>query len=69
MTIWEHFEDLVLEYMEARVSELLTQGDVSPTPRLIARVREDAAWHGERAIARFQARDVGEIPRKMYGNH
>ena len=55
MSIWEHFESLVLEFMEDRVSELLTQGDVSPTPRLIAHVRETAAWSAERAVARFQA--------------
>jgi hypothetical protein len=29
MSIWQRFEDLVLEYMESRVSELLDQGDVT----------------------------------------
>jgi hypothetical protein len=60
-TIWEHFESLVLQFLEDRTSELLTQGDVAPSPKLIATVRSDAAWSAERAIARFQA---GEIPQK-----
>jgi hypothetical protein len=55
MAIWDRFEDLVLEFMEARVSELLAQGDVNPSPKLIARVREDAAFHADLAVARFQA--------------
>lgn len=55
MTIWEHFEAVVLQFLEDRTSELLTQGDVAPDPKLIARVREDAAWAAERAIARFRA--------------
>jgi hypothetical protein len=58
MTVWEHFESLVLEFMEARTSELLTQGDVASDPKLIARIRADAAWSAERAVMRFQAREV-----------
>jgi hypothetical protein len=54
-TIWGHFESLVLEFLEDRTSELLSQGDVARSPMIIARVREDAAWAAERAIARFQA--------------
>jgi len=57
MAIWDRFEDLVLEFMESRVSELLDQGDVAPSPKVIAHVRETAAWAGERAIARFQAEE------------
>jgi hypothetical protein len=57
MTIWEHFESLVLQFLEDRTSELLTQGDVAPSPRLIATVRSDAAWAAEKAIARFMARE------------
>jgi hypothetical protein len=55
MSLWTRFEDLVLEYMEARVAEMLEQGDVNPTPRLIANVREAAAFHADLAVARFQA--------------
>jgi hypothetical protein len=55
MAIWDHFESLVLEFMEARVAELLNQGDVVATPELVARVRGDAVWAAERAIARFKA--------------
>jgi hypothetical protein len=58
-TIWEHFESLILEYMEARVSELLAQGDVAPTSKLIANVRADAAWAAERA--EFDKRAVGIV--------
>jgi hypothetical protein len=68
MSIWEHFESLVLEFMEDRVSELLTQGDVLPTPRLIAHVRETAAWSAERAIARFQAGNGVQKPGKKHIN-
>jgi hypothetical protein len=50
-TIWEHFESLIVEYLESRIAEILTQGDVAPSPKLIANVREAA----ERAVARFQA--------------
>jgi hypothetical protein len=32
MAIWDRFKDLVLEFMEARVSELLDQGDVTSSP-------------------------------------
>jgi hypothetical protein len=59
-TIWEHFENLTLQFLEDRTSELLSQGDVKPSRQLTARVREDAAWAAERAVARFQAADVGE---------
>jgi hypothetical protein len=58
MSIWSKYEDLVLEFMESRVSELLDQGDVT-SPKVIAHVRETAAWAAERAIARFQAQDCG----------
>jgi hypothetical protein len=54
MSIWSKYEDLVLEFMESRVSELLDQGDVI-SPNVIAHVRETAAWAAERAVARFQA--------------
>jgi hypothetical protein len=54
-SIWQKFEDLTLQFLEARVSELLTQGDVAPDPRLIARIRADAAYSADRAVARFQA--------------
>jgi hypothetical protein len=57
-TIWERFESLVLQFLEDRTSELLTQGDVAPDPKLVARVREDAAWSASRAVARFQAKNV-----------
>jgi hypothetical protein len=58
-TIWEHFESLVLQFLEDRTSELLTQCDVAPDPRLVARIRQDAAWAAERAVARFQAENSG----------
>jgi hypothetical protein len=61
-TIWEHFESLVLQFLEDRTSELLTQGDMAPDPKLIARVREDAAWSASRAVARFQANNSGGKP-------
>jgi hypothetical protein len=54
MSLWAGFEDLVLEYMEARVAEMLDRGDVT-SPKVIAHVRETAAWAAERAVARFQA--------------
>jgi hypothetical protein len=50
-TVWEHFESLVLQFLEDRTSELLTQGDVAPSPKLVAIVRADAAWAAERAGA------------------
>jgi hypothetical protein len=59
MSIWARFEDLVLEYMEARVTEMLDQGDVT-SPKVIARVREDAAWSASRAVVRFQAKEINE---------
>jgi hypothetical protein len=68
-TIWEHFESLVLEFMEARVAELLTQGDVVATPELVARVRDDAVLAAERAIARFQAGNGVQKPGGRRGNH
>ena len=68
MSIWEKFEDLTLEFMERRVTELLTQGDVTASPKLIATVREDAVWAATRAIARFQAGNVGENLRKKHIN-
>jgi hypothetical protein len=58
MAVWSKFEDLILEFMEARVSELLDQGDVT-SPKVIAHVRETAAWAAERAVARFQAENSG----------
>jgi|HubBroStandDraft_6_1064221.scaffolds.fasta_scaffold1243292_2 hypothetical protein len=67
MSLWQKYEDLVLEFMESRVSELLDQGDVT-SPKVIANVRETAAWAAERAVARFQARDVGENLRKNHIN-
>jgi hypothetical protein len=68
MSLWARFEDLVLEYMEARVAEMLDQGDVT-SPKVIARVREDAAWSASRAGARFQAKNVGGNPAKKRENH
>ena len=67
MAIWDHFESLVLEFMEARVAELLNRGDVSP--KVTAHVRQTAAWAAERAIARFQAANVGENLRKTRVSH
>jgi hypothetical protein len=58
MSIWSKYEDSVLGFMEARVAELLEQGDVAPDPRLIARIRTDAAWAAERAVTRFAAKEV-----------
>ena len=66
MTIWDRFESLILEFMEARVAELLSQGDVVATPELVARVRGDAVWAAERAVARFQAADVVQNPLKRH---
>jgi hypothetical protein len=54
-TVWEHFESLVLQFLEDRTCELLTQGDVASDPKLIARIRESAAWAADRAVARFIA--------------
>jgi hypothetical protein len=54
MGFWGRFEDLLLDFMEARVAELLEQGGVT-SPKAIAHVRETAAWAAEQAIARFQA--------------
>lgn len=70
MTIWEHFESLVLEFLEDRTLELLTQGDVNVAdPRLVARIREDAAWAAERAVARFHAANGVKNPVKRAKNH
>jgi hypothetical protein len=69
MSIWEKYEDLVLEFMERRVAELLTQGDVVTSPKVIANVRETAAWAAERAIARFQAENGVKNPGKRAQNH
>jgi hypothetical protein len=66
MAIWDHFESLVLEFMEARVAELLNQGDVVAAPKLVARVRDDAVWAAEKAIARFQAGNCGGNLRKKH---
>jgi hypothetical protein len=68
MAVWDRFESLVLEYMESRVSEMLDQGDVT-SPKVIAHVRETAAWAAERAIARFQAGNGVNNPWKKHGNH
>jgi hypothetical protein len=65
MGFWGRFEDLILDFMEARVSELLDQGDVT-SPKAIAHVRETAAWAAEQAIARFQA---GSGARKLGARH
>ena len=67
MSLWEKFEDLTLEFLERRVAELLDQGDVT-SPKVIANVRETAAWAAERAIVRFQAGNVGENLRKKHIN-
>jgi hypothetical protein len=69
MALWDRFENLVLEYMEDRVRELLTQGDVTLSPKVIAHVRETAAWAAEKAIARFQAREGVENLRQSRGSH
>jgi predicted phage gp36 major capsid-like protein len=68
MAIWDRFEDLVLEFMENRVSEMLDQGDVA-SPKVIAHVRETAAWAAERAVARFQAGNGVQKPGKKAQNH
>jgi hypothetical protein len=60
MAIWDRFEDLVLEFMERRVSELLEQGDVT-SPKVIANVRETAAWAAERAVARSDGECGGKL--------
>jgi len=64
MAIWDRFESLILEFMEARIAELLSQGDVVATPELVARVRGDAVWAAQRAIARFQAGSGVNKPRE-----
>jgi hypothetical protein len=68
-TVWEHFESLVLQFLEDRTSELLTQGDVAQNPKLIATVRADAAWAAERAILRFQAGNGVEKRGKRHESH
>ena len=67
MSLWQKYEDLVLEFMESRVSELLDQGDVT-SPKVIANVRETAAWAAERAVARFQAGNGVNNPLKKHIN-
>jgi hypothetical protein len=69
MSLWARFEDLVLEYMEARMTEMLEQGDVNPTPGLIANVRDAAAFHAERAVARFQAAEGVQNRGKRLESH
>ena len=69
MAIWDRFESLILEFMEARVAELLSQGDVVATPALVARVRGDAVWAAKRAIARFQAGNGVKNPGERAQNH
>jgi hypothetical protein len=69
MAIWDRFESLILEFLERRVTELLTQGDVAPSPNLIATVREDAVWAATRAVARFQAGNGVNNLRKRAQNH
>jgi hypothetical protein len=68
MSLWEKFEDLTLEFLERRVAELLDQGDVT-SPKVIAHVRETAAWAAERAIARFQAGNGVQKLEKRAQNH
>jgi hypothetical protein len=68
MGLWDRFEDLVLEYMESRVSEMLDQGGVT-SPKVIAHVRETAAWTAERAIVRFQAENGVKKPRERHGTN
>jgi hypothetical protein len=43
MSLWQKYEDLVLEFMESRVAEILDQGAID-SPKVIANVRETAAW-------------------------
>ena len=69
MAIWDHFESLVLQFLEDRTSELLTQGDVSPDPRLVARIREDAAFHAASGVARFRANNGAEKAGESAKNH
>jgi hypothetical protein len=66
--MWKRFEDLILEYMEHRVAELLDQGAIV-SPKVIAHVRETAAWAAEKAIARFQAGNGVRNPGGRHGNH
>ncbi len=66
MCLWEKFEDLTLEFLERRVAE--GQGDVT-SPKVIANVRETAAWAAERAVARFQAGNGVQKLGKMAQNH
>jgi hypothetical protein len=61
-SIWQKFESLVLQFLEDRTCEILTQGDVAPDPKLIARVREDAAWSASRAVSRLIAAEIVEKP-------
>ena len=68
MSVWQRYEDLILEYMENRIAELLDQGDVT-SPKVIAHVRETAAWAAEKAIARFQAADGVQNLGGRHGNH
>jgi hypothetical protein len=63
MSIWSKYEDLVLEFMERRVAEMLAQGDVT-SPKVIAHVRETAAWAAERAVMRFTAKKIGGNPQE-----
>jgi hypothetical protein len=68
MSLWQKYEDLILEYMETRVSEMLSQGDVT-SPKVVANVRETAARAAERAIARFQAGNGVQKPGERAQNH
>ncbi len=68
MSLWSKYEDLVLEFMETRVSELLDQGDVT-SPKVIAHVRETAAWAAGRAIARFKAESGAQKLGERAQNH
>jgi hypothetical protein len=65
MSIWSKYEDLVLGYMEARVAEMLEQGDVT-SPKVIAHVRETAAWAAERAVMRFITAEGCEKPAEKH---
>jgi hypothetical protein len=57
MDIWSRYEEQILKYMEARVSDLLAQSGGTNSPWVVSEVRQAAAWAGEEAIRKFKAKN------------
>jgi hypothetical protein len=57
MDIWSRFEEQILKYMEAQVSQLLAKVDGANSPWVVSETREAAAFAAEQAIAKFRKKN------------